>query len=325
MPSPCWSAPSRPRRRPRRRRHAVRHPLRLGLFALVLIGLVAGSAAWLSMDKSVRLTVDGQARSITTYASTVGGVLDDQKIAVGQHDTLAPGRETKVSDGAEIVLRRGRLVTLTVDGRRGRSGPPRPPCRRRWSRSATGRAGCALGEPVDPAPAGRVPAQPAYAEDRHGRRGRQGHTITTTAPTVGEALEQAGVTVDADDRVSQLAGAAVRPGMTITVTRVVTRSTTTRAVIEYKTVKKTDPKAAPDSRTVQTRGVTGLQEVTRVMTYVDGKLTSTKVAKVTVLTKPVDEVVVLGPPAPADTPSPPAPRRRRGSRPSAPTSRPPAG
>ena len=99
-----------------RRPARVRHPLRLGLFALVLIGLVAGSAAWLSMDKSVRLTVDGQARSITTYASTVGGVLDDQKIAVGEHDTLAPGRETRISDGAEIVLRRGRLVTLTVDG-----------------------------------------------------------------------------------------------------------------------------------------------------------------------------------------------------------------
>ena len=55
---------------------------------------------------------------------------------------------------------------------------------------------------------------------------------------------------------------------------------------------------------MQTKGVTGLQEVTRVMTYVDGKLTGTKVAKVTVLKKPVDEVVVLGPPAPADTPVP---------------------
>ena len=51
-----------------------------------------------------------------TYASTVGGVLDDQKLTVGEHDTLAPGRDTRISDGAEIVLRRGRLVTLTVDG-----------------------------------------------------------------------------------------------------------------------------------------------------------------------------------------------------------------
>ena len=73
--------------------------------------------AWLSMDKSVTLTVDGEARAVKTYASTVGGVLDDQKITVGGHDTLAPAREARISDGAEIVLRRGRLVTLTVDGK----------------------------------------------------------------------------------------------------------------------------------------------------------------------------------------------------------------
>ena len=60
------------------------------------------------------------------------------------------------------------------------------------------------------------------------------------------------------------------------------------------------------------------------MTYVDGKLTSTKVAKVTVLKKPVDEVVVLGPPAGGHA-DPTGSARRQGSRPSAPTSRPPAG
>src|SRR6185312_8012856 len=98
------------------RKHAVRHPLRIGLFALVLFGLVAGSVAWLSMDKSVTLTVDGQARAVKTYASTVGGVLDDQNITVGQHDTVAPARDTRITDGAEIVLRRGRLLTLTVAG-----------------------------------------------------------------------------------------------------------------------------------------------------------------------------------------------------------------
>ena len=84
------------------------------------------------MDKSVTLSVDGDARAVKTYASTVGGVLDDQNITVSQHDTLAPGRNTRISDGAEIVLaprpaghaHRGRPQPA-------RCGPPRPPCRTR--------------------------------------------------------------------------------------------------------------------------------------------------------------------------------------------------
>jgi uncharacterized protein YabE (DUF348 family) len=289
------------------RRHAVRHPLRLGLFALVLFGLVAGSVAWMSMDKSVQLRVDGEARSIKTYASTVGGVLDDQKITVGAHDTLAPGREAKVSDGSEIVLRRGRLVTLTVDGK----------ARQVWTTATTVQEALEQvgyrqnGMFVSANRSTRLPLDGYQLTLRMPKTitivadGKK-HTITTTVPTVGEAMDAAGVTVDGDDRVSQLSGATLRAGMTITVTRVLTKSSTTQAVVEYKTVEKTDPKAAAGSRTVKTKGVNGLQEVTRVQTYVNGKLTSSKIAKVTVLKKPVDEQVVVGPEPPAEEAPPPS-------------------
>lgn len=289
------------------RKHPVRHPLRLGLFALVLFGLVAGSVAWMSMDKSVQLRVDGEARSIKTYASTVGGVLDDQKITVSAHDTLAPGRDAKISDGSEIVLRRGRLVTLTVDGKP----------RQVWTTATTVQEALEQvgyrqsGLFVSANRSTRLPLEGYQLTLRTPKKltivadGKK-HTITTTVPTVGEAMDQAGVTVDGDDRVSQLAGATVRAGMTITVTRVLTRSSTTQAVVEYKTVEKTDPKATAGSRTVKTEGVEGMQQVTRVETYVNGKLTSSKVAKVTVLKKPVDEVVVLGPEPPEEEAPPPS-------------------
>ena len=55
-------------------------------------------------------------------------------------------------------------------------------------------------------------------------------TITTTAATVGEALDQAGIDIDADDKVSPLATSPVRTGMTITLTRLTTKTTTTEAV-----------------------------------------------------------------------------------------------
>jgi len=278
------------------RKHTVRHPLRIGLFALVLFGLVAGSVAWLSMDKSVTLTVDGQARAVKTYASTVGGVLDDQNITVGQHDTVAPARDTRITDGAEIVLRRGRLLTLTVDGR----------TRHVWTTATTVQD--ALNQ------IGYRQANLWMSSDRSTRLPLNGYqlslrmpksvtvvsggtkrTISTTAATVGAALDQAGIDLGAGDKLSPLSSSPVRAGMTITLTRLTTKTSTTEAVIEYKTIEKTDPNADPGSRTVQTKGVTGLQQVTTVMTYVDGKLTSSKVVKRVVVKKPVDEVVVVGP------------------------------
>ena len=112
--------------------------------------------------------------------------------------------------------------------------------------------------------------------------------------------------------------------MTITLAPDDDEDRTTEAVIEYKTIEKTDPNADPASRTVQTKGVTGLQQVTTVMTYVDGKLTSSKVTKRVVVKKPVDEVVVLGPPASSSSSSSSSPPVAAAG-PGAPTSRPPAG
>ncbi|HEY7102906.1 MAG TPA: ubiquitin-like domain-containing protein [Mycobacteriales bacterium] len=292
---PEQDAPDRDAPAPERK-HTVRHPLRIGLFALVLFGLVAGSVAWLSMDKSVTLTVDGEARAVTTYASTVGGVLDDQNLTVGQHDTLAPARDTRITDGAEIVLRRGRLLTLTVDGQ----------TRQVWTTATTVR------DALDQI--GYRQANLWMSSDRSTRLPLDGYqlslrmpksvtvvangtkrTISTTAATVGAALDQAGIDLGANDKLSPLSTSPVRAGMTITLTRLTTKTTTTEAVVQYKTIEKTDPNADPGSRKVQTKGVTGLQQVTTVMTYVDGKLTSSKVTERVVVKKPVDEVVVVGP------------------------------
>ncbi|MFL6130455.1 MAG: ubiquitin-like domain-containing protein, partial [Mycobacteriales bacterium] len=285
-------------------RRGARHPVRLGLYALVLFGLLAGSAAWLAVDKSVRLTVDGEPRTISTYASTVGGVLDDAGITVSDRDVLAPAKEARISDGAEIVLRRGRLLRLTIDGR----------SRQVWVTATTVQEALdqvgfrQSGLFVSATRSARLPLEGYDLTVRtpktvtvlaDGRRQR----VVTTAATVGQILDEAGIRVDGDDKVSQLATAPVVTGMTITVTRVSRKTTTTRTVLRYDTVEKTDAGAAVGSRIVTTKGADGVQQVTYVETYVDGKLTSRKIAKVTVLKQPVDEVVVIGPEPPAAQPA----------------------
>lgn len=86
------------------------------LKGLVLVSLVGATAAWVNSDKKVTVMVDGQPRSVSTQAATVGSVLARANIHIGQHDTLAPGPKMAIRDGGRITVHRGRPVTLTVDG-----------------------------------------------------------------------------------------------------------------------------------------------------------------------------------------------------------------
>lgn len=289
---------------PPARRSPVKHPVRLALYSVVILGLIAGTLAWVTMDKSVRLSVDGEPRALRTYAGTVAGALDDAGLTVGEHDVLAPAKDTKIADGAEITLNRGRLLRMTVDGKQ----------RNVWVTATT----------VDEAL-----SQVGYREngmwvsaDRSARLPLEGYdlalrmpksvtlvvdgktrTLSTTAETVGATLKTAGVAVDGDDKVSQLSTAAVVNGMRITVTRVRTVTQTVRTEVRFKTIEKADPDAEVGSKKVETEGKAGLQEVTYVVTYVNGKQTSRKVASTKVITKPVDEVVVVGPDPPPTQPA----------------------
>jgi uncharacterized protein YabE (DUF348 family) len=198
------------------------------------------------------------------------------------------------------VLRRGRLLRLTIDGKPREVWVTATTVQEALDQVGYRQSGLFLSAtrsqrlPLEGYELTvRTPKTVTVVAD--GRRQR----LVTTAATVGQALDEAGVRVDGDDKVSQLSTAPVVTGMTVTITRVSRRTTTTQTVLKYDTVEKLDPDADVGSRTVQTKGVNGSQQVTYVETYVDGKLTSRKVAKVTVLKQPVDEVVVVGPePAP---------------------------
>ena len=62
------------------------------------------------------LTVDGQTRSVGTYADTVGEVLDEEGLEPAAHDVVLPAPQQAVSDGDTVVLNRARPLSLTVDG-----------------------------------------------------------------------------------------------------------------------------------------------------------------------------------------------------------------
>ena len=179
---------------------------------------VAGTTfAYAALNNDVTLAVDGQTSEVTTMSRTVGDVLAGQGITLGEHDVVAPSLDASVVDGTKIAVQFGRQVTSTVDGqpktfwttatnvdqalqqpaaRHGRCGPVHQPQRR------IGREGLNLdGE---------------HRQDHHASRPRgKDKKIETTALTVGQALTEAGIAVDSDDKVSTKASheAEGRPGV----------------------------------------------------------------------------------------------------------------
>jgi len=288
----------------------VLRSIKYGLYGTVLAGLVAVPAVWSSVDKSVSLDVDGHTVAVRTTADTVGQVLQDKGYAVGAHDLLAPSARTSVKDGARIVLRHGRLLRLSIDGHR----------RDVWTTAPTvAQALDALGytsaDFVSVSRSRRLPLRPTSLQIRtpqlvtvvhDGRR----DSVTTTDVTVGQLLDDLGLTVGSLDRLSAPTQAHLSSGAVIRLQRVRKDVATDVVSVPYPTKKVNDSSLDVGKTKVTTAGRNGKAKVTYVDVYVDDKLVGRTRVKSVTISAPRTQVVKVGthhPVVPANTPNAPVP------------------
>ncbi|PFG32320.1 resuscitation-promoting factor [Sanguibacter antarcticus] len=103
------SATARPGRRRRRTALIVG-----GGLALALVG--GGTAVYADAHKTITLDVDGTVTTVSTLSGSVGGVLAEQGIAVGDDDLVAPAASAELTESSDVVVRYGRQITLEQDG-----------------------------------------------------------------------------------------------------------------------------------------------------------------------------------------------------------------
>lgn len=279
--------------------------LALVVQAFVVTCLVAGTTAFVTFDKTVTLSVDGERHEIRSFARTVGDVLDSEGITVGTHDLVSPLPGRRLESGDKIVVRYGRPVELTVDGQ----------TRTVWTTARkVDEALMMFGLRADGAYLSasrstrisrsgmnlyvRLPHDLTILAD--GKR----HELTTTALTVREALAEAKVKVRAHDRVS--AGLASYPmdEQVIAVTRVDGKKVVEEKAVPFKTVTKQSAALYKGVTKVETRGKVGVRVRTFSETYVNGKLSARKLVSDKLSVKPVTEVVLVGTkPKPENSPS----------------------
>jgi len=303
------SAPSVETAAPRKRR----------LLPLIALGLapvlVAGGAVAAHAHKSVDLEIDGETRTVSTFAGSVEGLLAEQGITIGENDLLAPGPDSSLSDGADIVVRTARQVTVDVNGE----------AQVVWTTALT--QGDLVGSLFESGRDVTLAASRSLDRDAlnlplviDGEADVVADGETTRVKLDGEAyvkdaLEAADVEVSRTDRIE--VGSADDGTVEVTVTRVAGGERNETEAVDFSTVEREDSSLYVGEKKVVQEGVAGERTRTFATITVDGKEVTSTLRSDEVTTKPVDRVIAVGTkerPAPKPKPAP-APARAAASAP----------
>ncbi|MFD3529997.1 ubiquitin-like domain-containing protein [Streptomyces sp. NPDC058664] len=286
-------------RRAARRRKAPRGGAeslrRLVPQALVVAFLAGGTSAFVADDKAVRLSVDGEPRTLHTFADDVHELLADEGLVVGDHDIVAPAPTEALTSGDEIVVRYGRPVSLTLDGRR----------RQVWTTARTVEGALrqlgvrAEGAYLSVSRGAPISRQGLALDVRTERAvtfladGRE-RTVRTNAATVREALAEAGITLSGQDTVSVPADSFPRDGQTVTVLRITASRQVREEVIPYAVERTRDPELFTGTEVVERQGVQGVRRVTYGLRTVNGVRQKPRRIAEEIVREPVSRTVRVG-------------------------------
>jgi resuscitation-promoting factor RpfB len=294
-----------------------RPPLQLALYGAALAALVGGATAFVSFDKALVLSVDGQERKVHTFAKTVGDVLEDHNVEVGPRDTVAPGLGAKVSDGTHIAVRYGRMITVSIDGKERSlwvtANSVQEALQQIGVRNGTAFVSVSRSMPI-------------------GRQGlsfdvRLPHTVTldvegksrkleTTAPTVAAAIVGAGVPLTDRDLVLPARATYPKDGELIKVFKITGKAKIRTESVSYRTKRIADSSMYEGSTKVIRDGKNGSRRVAYEFVKRDGKWVVKRTLFTESLRKSVRQVIRVGTKArPAPTPAP-APARQSAPAPS---------
>jgi uncharacterized protein YabE (DUF348 family) len=293
----------------------VRKSIIVAVGATAAFAVAGGSVAYAAKSKTVSLSVDGQVRKVHTFGSTVADALKAEKVQIGEHDVVAPGVDSKLKDGQEIAVQYGRQLTVNADGTK----------KAYWTTAdSVNEALADLGLRYDGA---------QLSTSRSAPLGRQGLELTVTTPktvqivhlgkivtikslagTVGQALTEAKLKWDSDDRITPAAATPLKLGVNkIGFVQVLQKTVTKTEAVAHGTAETKSATLLEGTKKTTVKGTDGSKAVTYLYTYLDGKLSTTKVVGSKLVTKAVDEQVLVGtkpkpeqPTVTTDTPSTPS-------------------
>ncbi|WP_157695133.1 resuscitation-promoting factor [Nakamurella panacisegetis] len=286
------------------RRGRLRKPVLAGAAAALCLLTLAGATVTTVNNsnaavpaKTVSVVVDGQAQRVTTSSDSVEGALAAAGITPTGHDVIAPAVTVPISDGSTVVVKRGRMLTLTIDGRTRQIWTTATTVEQALSELGTRTANLSLS-------ANRSRAIPLTGLSVTGSTlhtvdvsvgGAKSTSSTTTARTVGDLLAADGIVLGRRDTVSPALTTKLSDGLVITVNRVLV-STGTKTVVLPEPAAKTvgDATLVKGQSKVVQPGTTGRQLITYAVTTVNGKRTAQTETSRKIIAAPVAKVTHVG-------------------------------
>jgi uncharacterized protein YabE (DUF348 family) len=283
----------------------ISRPLRWAAQGAAVALVAVGALSMAQYDKAVSLSLDGETSSVHVFGSTVGDLLAKQDLNVGEHDIVQPSADAALHDGDTVVVRYGRKLTVTMDGK----------TTDYWTTATSVDAALAeLGIRADTAklsvsrsePLGRSGLALTITTPKNVTVNVDGgaKTVASTGPTVADALQQLEITLGASDRVNPAPESPLTEGLAITVNRVEKKTVNETQAIAFKVTSQEDANLAKGTKKTTTAGVPGEQNVTFEEVWVDGKLESRNQTGAQVTKNPVDQVVAVGTKVTAPTAAP---------------------
>jgi len=274
----------------------LRRSVKTGLYGLVIAGVIGGSAAWAHSpaQKTIALRIDGHNQQVHTTASKVSGALSAAGIAVGAHDIVAPDLNSAIADHGTIVVRRGHLLHLTVDG----------VSRNVWVNAdsvseALSQLGYSSASLVSVSRSMRLdrgvttlsidsPKQVTFLLD--GKR----MVVRSAGATVQDAISASMIFLGPHDRISVPATSKLRDNQIIRISRLKYATTSVTVAVPYSTVSQPDANSYVGTNTVVSAGKPGSKRITYQLVYVDGRLAGKIAVSATMLSQPVAQVEKTG-------------------------------
>jgi resuscitation-promoting factor RpfB len=279
--------------------------IKIGTQLVVLCALVAGLVAFVGNNKTVTLNVDGKVTSVQSFGGTVGQVVKSANVELKPADRVSPSADVKVENGTVINVNMAKDVKVSLDG-----------AEKTVSTTAPDVAGLVTELGIASASSVSVPkdAQLAVAGSFVSISTPKSVSIvadgkvataTTTAETVAQVLEDAGITLGVDDRTSQPGNAHVVNNMVVKVSRVDTSQTAaTTENVAFDSLTEESADLFKGEKKVTQAGVAGKVDRTFKLVMVDGREASRTLVSEAVSVQPVTEKVAVGTkPKPAAAPA----------------------
>ncbi|TNC29760.1 resuscitation-promoting factor [Amycolatopsis alkalitolerans] len=270
-----------------------------GSVLALLISITGGGAAALAMNKSVTIDVDGHEQTVHSFGKTVGEVLHDAGLTVGEHDALSPSPQASVGDGGVIKLEHGRHLNLIVDGVAQDS----------WVRADTlaraldqlGMTGkFANGSFFSMAPNAPLPVQGATVTINTLKHvtlydgGADPRQVTTTAVTAADFLKDQNLTLGPDDAVDGGLQFKITNGAEVHISRTGVSVINQQETIDPPVQQIQDNTLDAGKQVVQDPGMPGQQLVTYRITERNGEETARQQLSVKVLVQARPKIIRIG-------------------------------